>query len=283
MTIDVNFDVLARKTIESGGAMEDLNDLYGHAFALPQWHFIARGEFPNLVPFIAANAAYADGQYMVRAFTDTERLERFARENKLTVPNSEALILSIPTAGIVDYLEQFIARGVHGIWFNSDTGSEGFNVPLVRLRPISEHLAKNWRKADDARPAAPAPKTPPETLIVVVKDGLMLPSGFFAPASYTCNFFCRVPPGWVEGERLKEERLEQIYRKVYGETWRSGNSDGSRYVVQDAFSQVKSTDWTGSENDRDNHYWFYLASPDEEIRNVTAAEFQADVDESFQP
>src|SRR5688572_22688155 len=109
MTSNTDFDALARRTVASNGAMEDLNELYGAAFALPEWHFIARGEFPNVSPYVAANAAYADGQQMVRAFTDTERLQRFAKENHLTQADGSALMLSIPTGNIIEYLEQFIA------------------------------------------------------------------------------------------------------------------------------------------------------------------------------
>lgn len=63
--------------------MEDCEDLFGQAFALPQWHFIARGQFPHISPYIASNEDVAGGQYMVRAFTHTDRLLRFARENNL--------------------------------------------------------------------------------------------------------------------------------------------------------------------------------------------------------
>ncbi len=126
MTNEVNFDELNRKTIESNGAMGDLSNLFGAAFALSEWHFIARGEFPDVNPYIAANAEFAGGQQMVRAFTDTDRLLRFAKENNLTDADGGAANLSIPTEKIVDYLEQFIADGVHGIWFNSDTHSAIF-------------------------------------------------------------------------------------------------------------------------------------------------------------
>ena len=146
---EVDFDALARKVTESNGALEDLENLYGHAFALPEWHFIARGQFPDVRPYIASNAQIAGGQYMIRAFTDTDRLQRFARENKLMeadAPGGEGvLILSLPTDTIVDYLEQFISQGVHGIWFNSDTKSDGFFAPLKQLRPIREQL-ENLRR-----------------------------------------------------------------------------------------------------------------------------------------
>ena len=144
MTNEIDFDALSRKATESGSAMDDMNALYGAVFALPQWHFIARGQFPDVRPYIASNAQVADGQYMVRAFTDTDRLYRFSRENNLltldTSDKETALILSLPTETIVDYLEGFIAQGVYGIWFNSDSKSDGFFAPLKQLRPIQQFL-----------------------------------------------------------------------------------------------------------------------------------------------
>lgn len=284
MANDVNFDLLARKTVESNGAMEDLNNLYGAAFALSEWHFIARGTPPDVHPYIASNADYAGGQHMVRAFTDTARLMNFARENKLVETDGTASILSMPTLNIIDYLEQFIAYGVHGIWFNSDTGSDGFFLPLRQLRPVKDQLAKiGWQP-----PFVNGAGDGVETLLIVVKDGLMLPSGFVSPASYTCNFFCRVPREWTDGEKIKEMYLEKIYQQVYGANWRMGNDDGSRYVVIDSFSKAltpevaRTTQWSGTENTKDNHFWFYLAQPSGAVRKVTAQEFQADIDAAFQ-
>jgi hypothetical protein len=155
MTSEVDFDALARKANESDGALEDLDDLFGNAFALEKWHFIARGRFPDVNPYVASNASVAGGQYMVRAFTDTDRLLRFARENNLMerdeAGKEDVLILSVPTDKIVDYLEQFIPLGVHGIWFNSDVNSDGFFVPLGQLRPIQEHLKSISRRASSYR------------------------------------------------------------------------------------------------------------------------------------
>lgn len=142
----VPFDELSRKAFATN-AMPDLDALFGAVYALENWLFIARGEMPNVNPYIAANPDFADGQQMIRAFTDGERLQRFARENNLTGADGVALALTIPTANIIEYLEQFIPYGVHGIWFNSDTESEGFFIPLKQLRPIKEHLAN--LKADN--------------------------------------------------------------------------------------------------------------------------------------
>ena len=144
MANEIDFDALVQNTNESNNAREDLDTLYGQVFALPEWYFIARGQLPDLSPYIASNAQVADGQYMVRAFTDTDRLSRFARENNLMESNpagsEQVSILSVPTEKIVDYLEQFIAQDIFGIWFNSDTQSYGFFAPLKQLRPIQEHL-----------------------------------------------------------------------------------------------------------------------------------------------
>jgi hypothetical protein len=140
---DINFDILALRANAADSTIEDKNQLFGLVFSLPEWNFIARGEFPNLHPYIAGNAEIAEGQDMVRAFTDTERLYRFAEENGLLTGNLESLTLSVPTENIVDYLEQFIQYGVYGIWFNSDSSSNGFFIPLRQLRPIKVHLTSN--------------------------------------------------------------------------------------------------------------------------------------------
>ena len=135
-----DFDALSRKTQENGVAREDFDRLFKATFALPEWLFIARGEAPNFNPYVASKEGIADGQQMVRAFTDGTRLHRFAVENGLLDANGEALILTIPTSGVIKYLEQFEQYGVYGVWFNSDLQSDGYFTPLKQLRIIQEHL-----------------------------------------------------------------------------------------------------------------------------------------------
>lgn len=82
------------------------------------------------------------------------------------------------------------------------------------------------------------------TIMLMLRDALRLPSGAVAEAPYTILVYCRVPEDWVEGEipagatgpwlkgpTLRSDRLEQILGKLYGPAWRSGNADGSAYVV----------------------------------------------------
>ena len=145
----VDFDALVLKTVSPDATIADLDTLYGHAFALPQWYFIARGESPNVQPYIAANPAYEDGKYMVRAFTDTDRLQRFVKEHNLETASGGSMVLSIPTGPVIEYLEVLMNEGVHGIWFNSDAESYGFFVAIAQLRHIKvrlESLRQETRK-----------------------------------------------------------------------------------------------------------------------------------------
>lgn len=80
-------------------------------------------------------------------------------------------------------------------------------------------------------------------LLIMLKDGLMFPSGNIAEASYRCLIYCKIPEDWLEGEvpesnelwlkgpQLKADKLEDLFEAFYGKTWRMGNSDGSQYVV----------------------------------------------------
>jgi hypothetical protein len=268
-----DFDALARKANETH-AEEDLNPLFSAVFALPEWHFIMRGELPNVRPYIASNPDYVFNQPMIRAFTDTNRLLRFARENNLTEADGSCPILSIPTENIIGYLEGLIEQGAFGIWFNSDTESDGFFIPIKQLRIVKDHLVNLNRPR----------KSTMKTALLIVQDGLGFPSGFVSRASYKLNIFCRVPESWTDGGQLGPDARERIFEFLYGANWRMGNDDGSLYVVIDSFSKVfddetvSNTRWEGTENTSENHYRFYLGGEDGTIRSVTAAEFQAEID-----
>lgn len=272
-----DFDALSKKAMETN-AMEDLNALFGAALALKEWNFISRGELPNVTPYVASNAAVADNQPMIRAFTNTERLMRFARENNLTEADGSAKILTIPTENIISYLEGFIPDGAFGVWFNSDSESKDFYIPIKQLQPIKDHLAK-------VKPTATTEFT---VLIVTISDGLGLPSGFVKKSTYNCNFFCWVPREWTENLQLKSEYLEKLYEQFYGADWRSGNSDGSRYVVIESNSAVisperaKETKWNLAQNNELNRYWYYIADTNGAFKKVSVDEFQTNFDAYFQ-
>jgi hypothetical protein len=77
------------------------------------------------------------------------------------------------------------------------------------------------------------------TLRMTIHDGLGLRSGFVSPAPYQITSYFRVPGSWFDGETLladREHRLfEERFARLYGgPNWRSGNADGSRFVVLDS-------------------------------------------------
>jgi len=113
---------------------------------------------------------------------------------------------------------------------------------------------------------------------IVLKDALAI-AGALAPAPYTCVLFCRVPADWLDGDGLREEKMEAIYAAMYGPRWRDGNDDGSQYVVRSVTTQVLGADeeeqapWRAVTADDEHQYWFYDATGDgAQVRSVTAAE-----------
>lgn len=114
---------------------------------------------------------------------------------------------------------------------------------------------------------------------ITLKDGLMLPSGFIAPASYSCIIFCRVSPDWLEGDQLHMAKLETVFENLYGEHWRAGNDDGSRYVVQSVEARIltpaeeQSAPWQSVSNNGEYHYWFYHVTAAGELQKVDSLDF----------
>lgn len=47
----------------------------------------------------------------------------------------------------------------------------------------------------------------------------------------TFTVWYRAPENWVEEGAVTAERREAIFRHLYGDAWRSGNADGSKYFV----------------------------------------------------
>lgn len=50
----------------------------------------------------------------------------------------------------------------------------------------------------------------------------------------------RLPDDWVVDNKLKADKLETILKHIYGESWRLGNGDGSRYQVLDIKENILS-------------------------------------------
>jgi len=138
-----DFDRLSAVANDAGASIGDQNALFGAAFRLKEWHFIARGTVPDVRPYVASNRGIASGAAMVKAFTDTSRLQAFARENGLTGPGGDVQLLSMPVANILPTMAAYAESGATHIHFNADNDSYGFYIPLVQLPIIRRHLEKN--------------------------------------------------------------------------------------------------------------------------------------------
>jgi hypothetical protein len=113
-----------------------------------------------------------------------------------------------------------------------------------------------------------------------ILDGLQFPSGFLAQADYTCLLYLRLPASWLGGDALLPEKEELVLENLYGQRWRQGNEDGSRYVVirmatrtlddQSVAARVWQQDPRGSSSFQ---YWYYHVSEDGQFVGTTPEQF----------
>jgi len=73
-----------------------------------------------------------------------------------------------------------------------------------------------------------------DTLRVLVDGG----SAFNPLAKVTRTFWYRVPADWVDGGRFTRARRDQVLDQLYGPGWRTGNGDGSSYVILELQEKV---------------------------------------------
>lgn len=130
------------------------------------------------------------------------------------------------------------------------------------------------------------------TLMVMLSDGLRVASGFLSEASYRCVVYCRVPEDWVAGDlpgsddlwlsgpTLTPAALEMLFKKMYGDTWREGNEDGSQYVVLSSGARLLNprrsdeTPWRDDDpNDKRFRYFFFVAGADGRFASVKREAF----------
>lgn len=79
-----------------------------------------------------------------------------------------------------------------------------------------------------------------------------------SPASYNLLIYVRVPRSWLDGEAINDQGKEKILAHLYGPNWRSGNDDGSWYVVLDyhcrPMTPAEEADGAWRKTD---HSWYY--------------------------
>jgi hypothetical protein len=112
------------------GGFAELDRLFLHLFALPQWFFAVRPEAPQTPAVI-----FHERRQRVFAFTSSERAVTFVQENGLVDAGGEAFFLAIPTRDAISWLENspniemlHINFGGHGCFIPIQ------NLPLIRQR-----------------------------------------------------------------------------------------------------------------------------------------------------
>ncbi len=111
---------------------------------------------------------------------------------------------------------------------------------------------------------------------VSFQDGLSFPSGVIAPAAYRCVVFCRVPADWVPTGTFDKDVFEAVFEMLYGDRWRHGNVDGSRYVVRDIRSEQLAAgkrDWLAAIDSPTQRHWYAHAMADGGFGKVEGAKF----------
>lgn len=136
-----DFDRLAKNAYGLTGDLHAKELLFANLFRQEKWHFIARGELPNVQPYAAGNAAWAEGKPMLKAFTDTARLAAASGEWGLRDPDGSTPILSLKVATILPTLDALEKQGVWGIHFNGNQASESFYAPVPQMTTIRERIA----------------------------------------------------------------------------------------------------------------------------------------------
>ncbi len=113
---------------------------------------------------------------------------------------------------------------------------------------------------------------------ILIKDGLMLPSGFVAKSPKKCVIFCRMPFDWTENGKIKWDKCDLFFEELYGKNWQSGNEDGSKYVVEGVASRILTPEeeadppWKRLVDNEEYLFWHYIVSDDGKLQKVSASE-----------
>jgi hypothetical protein len=138
-----NFDALSKAAYSDDASLEQKDALWLALFKLEQWYFIARGNFPNLVPYIGEALQIEPNSLWIYAFTDDEKATNFAKENGLGAEDGSSLYFSVPVnRTTIPWILGYKDSDVKGVFFNAN--SDGFYTPLRQLQTIKDHLTASY-------------------------------------------------------------------------------------------------------------------------------------------
>ncbi len=137
-----DFDALADAAFASPATdRAALEELWGALYQHDAWHVLLRptSELPDPEPVVRE----VDGKLWVQAFTSTDRLQAWAKEQGLATSEGGALLLTLRPRAAADWLARLGEAGLHGVRFND--GAHGWYAPVAQLEPIRAHLVKQGR------------------------------------------------------------------------------------------------------------------------------------------
>ena len=201
------------------------------------------------------------------AFTTPDCADMFL--SKLS-EEQRAGLLSVTIDGRT-LLEKSAQLGIDGLMINIFGPGATYAFPFNASRPGAEQASR--------------------ILMLMLSDGLRLPSGFVATSPYRCLAYCKVPGDWLEGDipesnelwlkgpSLRPDKLERLYEGLYGKTWRGGNSDGSQYVVEVGGARLLNPlheterPWQRDDpNNKEIRYFYFAADTDGQLKPVSPHE-----------
>ena len=106
---------------------EGLEPLYRATFALPAWHFVGTGAFPNVRPF----CGIVDDVGYVMAFTNPDRARFYAGQQGVLAFGDKPSILSFPVEEAIRHCIELHRIKARGVLF--DDGWGNWHFPLQAL------------------------------------------------------------------------------------------------------------------------------------------------------
>jgi hypothetical protein len=132
-------DLVAAAYPEGGdGPREAMDRLWVECFSLPAWLFLMS---PRSAETLQPSLQSMDGKGWLLAFTDSDLLHKYARDNKNLDEKGDVLYLSMEPGKALAYLARYEGTEAFGIRFN-EHAKRGWFSPLANLPRIHAHLQK---------------------------------------------------------------------------------------------------------------------------------------------
>ena len=128
-----DFDFLAQQA-RTNPSPENFEQLWSATFRLLEWHFPARGQMPNVSPFVGM----VNGMATVVGFTDPVRAGEFCKVQGISDPSGRAQLMAIPVPGFLNAVPIYLSNGIRAIQFNN--GKDAWFSPFELMMQLHGYL-----------------------------------------------------------------------------------------------------------------------------------------------